>query len=172
MVTRKETPPKGSRHNFKLFVQKADQRRSDHDHAGCAGERKAYMPALRMAESTYNKQITARPIPIWVSTNPLFKGKFHPVAAPSPPMGPALINQPPKTTPHKTDSTTETSRKALALTSPAAGTVSVSKPYFAGAYTEAAKPVRAKANKGWVPVHSAMTANNLSKFMTSMTWRF
>ena len=172
VVTRKETPPKGSRHSFKLLAQKADQRISAQDHADCLGERKAYIPLLSTAEITYNRQITPKPKPIWVSTSQSVVAQAKTFWGPSAPQDPEPISHPPNTTPHKTESTTDTSRKALALTRLAEGTVSVSKPYFAGAYTEAAKPVRAKATKGLTPVHNKTTDTNLSKFIAIMTWRF
>jgi hypothetical protein len=71
--------------------------------------------------------------------------------------------------PSTTDMTTDTSSQALARTSKEGGTVSVTKPYLAGAYTAAAKPITAKAKTGCMPVSMKTRPTTLSPFIQAMT---
>ena len=77
---------------------------------------------------------------------------------------------PPQAVPSMTDMTTVTSNHPLALTRPDSGTVSVMRPYFAGAYADAAMPTIAKASIGWKFVKMKATPTTFMAFMHAMSF--
>ncbi len=90
------------------------------------------------------------------------------VADTSAPSTHGLTSSPPVTVPSSTAPTIETSIQPLAATSRWGRTVSVIKPYLAGAYAAAARPTTAKHSSGCAPHSSSATPANLSAFIQAI----
>ncbi len=83
-----------------------------------------------------------------------------------------LTNTPPNTVPSKAAQTTEISIQPLATTRRCCGTISVTSPYFAGAYAAAPKPAMVNAATGCRPDNSAATPTALTAFMHAIKRAF